>query len=76
MQTIKIKVTKLHQILSNRAMNQNDLYELIKQTNKGKAPAKWIINGLVTGKKENVTIRVLKTIKNALGVTYDELIDD
>lgn len=76
MEEMTVTVTKLHKILKSRAMNQTDLEALIKETNNGKCPAMWILNELINGKKKNPTIKTLRPIKQALGVTYDDIIDD
>lgn len=76
MEEITVKVTKLYKLLIQRGMTQRDFIELIKETNEGKSPSAYIINEIINGKRTNYNIDTLKPIKKALGVSYDELIDE
>jgi transcriptional regulator with XRE-family HTH domain len=76
METIEVKVTKLHKILIQRGMTQKDFRNLIQETNDGKAPSIYILNELINGKRSNYNIETLRQIKKALNVSYDELIED
>jgi DNA-binding Xre family transcriptional regulator len=76
METIQIQVTKLYKILSNRAMTQKDLHNLIAETNNGENISMYILNEIINGKRKNYNIKTLKLIKNALQVSFDELIDE
>jgi transcriptional regulator with XRE-family HTH domain len=76
MQKIEVKVTKLFLILQERGLNQTEFQDLIKKTNKGKSPQMYILNEIINGKRTNYKIGTLRPIKNALGVSYDELIDE
>lgn len=75
MEKIEVQVTKLHKILIQRGMTQKDFRDLIIKTN-GKAPSIYILNEMINGKRQNYTIDTLRQIKNALQVSYDDLIDD
>lgn len=75
MDSIEIKVTKLYKILLQRGMTQKDLQILIKKTNNGNCFSMWLLNEIINGKKNNYTLNTLKQIKNALNVSYDDLID-
>jgi hypothetical protein len=76
MEKLEIRVTKLFNILSERGLTQKDLYRLIQQTNNGKSPSLYVLNEIVNGKRINYKINTLRPIKNALKVSYDELIDE
>jgi DNA-binding Xre family transcriptional regulator len=76
METIQIQVTKLFQILSRRGMTQKDLHNLIAQTNNGENVSMYILNEIINGKRKNFNIKTLKLIKNALQVSFDDLIDE
>ena len=76
MEKIEIQVTKLHKILIQRGMTQKDFRELIMKTNNGKAPSIYILNELINGKRLNYNVDTIRQIKNALNVSYDELIED
>jgi DNA-binding Xre family transcriptional regulator len=76
METIQIEVTKLYKILSFRAMTQKDLHSLITETNKGETISMYILNEIINGKRKNFNIKTLKLIKNALQVSFDDLIDE
>jgi hypothetical protein len=76
MATIQIEVTKLFNILSERGLTQIDFQNLIRETNDGKAPSMYILNEMINGKRKNYEINTLKCIKKALGVSYDDLIDE
>jgi transcriptional regulator with XRE-family HTH domain len=76
MEKIEIQVTKLHKILIQRGMTQKDFRELIIKTNNGKAPSIYILNELINGKRLNYNVDTIRQIKNALNVSYDELIED
>lgn len=76
MAKIEIEVTKIYQILVSRGITQKDLYDLIIQTNNGKAVSMYILNEIINGKRTNYNIKTLKPIKKALNVSYDDLIDD
>ena len=75
MQKIEIEVTKLHKIIMERGMTQTDLRKLIIKNNKGYAPTMYILNEIINGKKTNFNLKTLRSIKNALDVSYDDLID-
>lgn len=75
MQKIEIEVTKLHKIIMERGMTQTDLRKLIIKSNKGYAPTMYILNEIINGKKTNFNLKTLRSIKNALDVSYDDLID-
>lgn len=76
METIQIQVTKLYKILSNRGMTQKDLHSLISKTNNGENVSMYILNEIINGKRKNYNIKTLKLIKNALQVSFDDLIDE
>lgn len=76
METIQIQVTKLYKILTNRGMTQKDLHSLISQTNNGENVSMYILNEIINGKRKNYNIKTLKLIKNALQVSFDDLIDE
>jgi DNA-binding Xre family transcriptional regulator len=76
METIQIEVTKLYKILSFRAMTQKDLHSLITETNNGETISMYILNEIINGKRKNFNIKTLKLIKNALQVSFDDLIDE
>ena len=76
MEEITIKVTKLYRLLIARGLTQRDFVELIKETNDGKCPSVYILNEIINGKRTNYNIATLKPIKKALGVSYDDLIDE
>jgi len=76
METIEIQVTKLYKILSFRAMTQKDLHSLISETNNGETISMYILNEIINGKRKNYNIKTLKLIKNALQVSFDDLIDE
>jgi DNA-binding Xre family transcriptional regulator len=76
METIEIQVTKLYKILSFRAMTQKDLHSLISETNNGETISMYILNEIINGKRKNFNIKTLKLIKNALQVSFDDLIDE
>jgi transcriptional regulator with XRE-family HTH domain len=76
MEKIEIQVTKLHKILIQRGMTQKDFRELIMKNNNGKAPSIYILNELINGKRLNYNVDTIRQIKNALNVSYDELIED
>lgn len=76
MEEITIQVTKLYKILSERGLTQKDLQDLIKKTNKGVSVNAYIINQIVNGKRTNYNLNTLRQIKNALNISYDDLIDD
>jgi DNA-binding Xre family transcriptional regulator len=76
METIEIQVTKLYKILSLRAMTQKDLHSLISETNNGETISMYILNEIINGKRKNFNIKTLKLIKNALQVSFDDLIDE
>jgi DNA-binding Xre family transcriptional regulator len=76
METIQIEVTKLYKILSFRAMTQKDLHSLISETNNGETISMYILNEIINGKRKNFNIKTLKLIKNALQVSFDDLIDE
>jgi len=75
MEKIEIEVTKLYKILITRGMTQKDLYNLIKETNNEKAVSMYILNEIITGKRVNYNINTLKQIRQALNVSYNDLID-
>lgn len=67
--------TKLHKILSDRALNQKDLHELIVNANNGNQILPYILNGIVNGKR-SYKISTLKMIKNAFpDLSYEDIID-
>jgi transcriptional regulator with XRE-family HTH domain len=76
MEKIEIEVTKLYKILVSRGMTQRDLEQLIKMTNNGKSVAMYILNEIINGKRTNYNLETLRQIKNALNVSYDDIIDD
>jgi transcriptional regulator with XRE-family HTH domain len=76
MEKIEIEVTKLYKILISRGMTQKDLEQLIKMTNNGKSVAMYILNEIINGKRTNYNLETLRQIKNALNVSYDDIIDD
>jgi transcriptional regulator with XRE-family HTH domain len=76
MEKIEIEVTKLYKILISRGMTQRDLEQLIKMTNNGKSVAMYILNEIINGKRTNYNLETLRQIKNALNVSYDDIIDD
>ena len=76
MEKIEIEVTKLYKILISRGMTQRDLEQLIKMTNNGKSVAMYILNEIINGKRTNNNLETLRQIKNALNVSYDDIIDD
>jgi DNA-binding Xre family transcriptional regulator len=76
MEIIQIEVTKLYKILSFRAMTQKDLHSLITETNNGETISMYILNEIINGKRKNFNIKTLKLIKNALQVSFDDLIDE
>jgi transcriptional regulator with XRE-family HTH domain len=76
MEKIEIEVTKLYKILISRGMTQKDLENLIKMTNNGKSVAMYILNEIINGKRTNYNLETLRQIKNALNVSYDDIIDD
>jgi DNA-binding Xre family transcriptional regulator len=76
MEEITIQVTKLYKILAERGLTQKDLQDLIKQTNSGVSVNAYIINQIVNGKRINYNLNTLRQIKNALDVSYDDLIDN
>ena len=76
METIEIQVTKIYKILSFRAMTQKDLHSLISETNNGETISMYILNEIINGKRKNFNIKTLKLIKNALQVSFDDLIDE
>lgn len=76
MEKIEIEVTKLYKILISRGMTQKDLENLIKMTNNGKSVAMYILNEIINGKRTNYNLETLRQIKNALNVSYDDIIDE
>lgn len=76
MEEITIHVTKLYKILAERGLTQKDLQDLIKKTNEGVSVNAYIINQIVNGKRINYNLNTLRQIKNALDVSYDDLIDN
>jgi len=76
MEEITIHVTKLYKILAERGLTQKDLQDLIKKTNEGVSVNAYIINQIVNGKRINYNLNTLRQIKNALNVSYDDLIDN
>jgi transcriptional regulator with XRE-family HTH domain len=76
MEEITIHVTKLYKILAERGLTQKDLQDLIKTTNEGVSVNAYIINQIVNGKRTNYNLNTLRQIKNALNVSYDDLIDN
>lgn len=76
MEKIEIEVTKLYKIIISRGMTQRDLEQLIKMTNNGKSVAMYILNEIINGKRTNYNLETLRQIKNALNVSYDDIIDD
>ena len=76
MPIIEKKVTKLYQILAERGMSQKELYELIIKENDGNKVSMYILNEIINGKRTNYNLETLRQIKNALNVSYDDIIDD
>lgn len=76
MEKIQVEVTKLFKIMQARSIGETELQKLIKSTNNGKCVTKYILNGIINGKRKNYNLKTLKMIKVALDVPYEDLIDE
>ena len=75
MTKVQVEVTKLYKILQERSMLQKDLFDLIEQSHNGKKVPMYILNGIISGKRQNYTVKTAKMIAKSLNLSINDVVD-